>query len=253
MKEQQIHTTETHAKPWGFWATMGFSFIIGVFFILIQVVVLIIIAFNGPIEDLDQFMAQIEELENNGFCLAVMTIVGGIFIIPIILFFAWLRKGIPLDVYMGFKRFTLRELWVWSLILIAFIAASDLILYSSGHSIFSPFMIETYLSAGSVPLLLFALLIMAPLVEEFFIRGFLLQGLRYSWLGTGGAIIITSVIWTLMHTQYELIALIHIFITGIILGGAFIKTNSIYIPLILHFLMNLIATVELMIYLHLLT
>ncbi len=253
MNEQQPQSIETQAKPWGFWATVGFSFIIGVIFILIQLAVIIIIAINGPIEDFDQFVAQIEKLENNGFCLAVMTIIGGVIIIPIILFFAWLRKEISLDDYMGFKQFTLRELWVWSLILIAFIAASDLVLYSSGHSIFSPFMIETYLSAGSVPLLLFALLVMAPLVEELFIRGFLLQGLRYSWLGTGGAIILTSVIWTLMHTQYELIALVHIFITGIILGGAFIKTNSIYIPLILHFLMNLIATVELMIYLHLLT
>lgn len=106
-------------------------------------------------------------------------------------------------------------------------------------------MLEVYGTAGNaLPLLWLALIVAAPFSEEFLFRGFLFTGLKESRLGAYGTILITSLIWASIHAQYDLYGITTIFVAGIFLGFARLKTNSIWLCVLLHGLMNLIATLQ---------
>jgi membrane protease YdiL (CAAX protease family) len=94
------------------------------------------------------------------------------------------------------------------------------------------------------PLLWFALMVMAPLSEEILFRGFVFKGLQNSRVGAIGAILIANIVWSAMHAQYDAYGIAQVFIAGLLLGAARLKTNSIYVPIAMHSFMNLIATVE---------
>ena len=78
----------------------------------------------------------------------------------------------------------------------------------------------------------------------FFTGGFMFSGLKSSRIGPIGAIILTSLIWAGLHTQYDLYGMCQIFAGGLLLGYARLKSGSIFVPLAMHALMNLIATIE---------
>ena len=95
-----------------------------------------------------------------------------------------------------------------------------------------------------------ALIVAAPLGEEFLFRGFLLEGFRHPWLGTFGAVLLTSVLWAALHMQYVYFGIVMILAVGIFLGYCRLKTGSLWLCIWLHAFMNLVATVELLIYLN---
>jgi membrane protease YdiL (CAAX protease family) len=66
-----------------------------------------------------------------------------------------------------------------------------------------------------------------------------------------GAVIITSLIWSALHAQLDAFALAGTFVGGLLLGWAMLKTRSVYIPIIMHTTWNLIATIEVALYLKL--
>jgi uncharacterized protein len=92
------------------------------------------------------------------------------------------------------------------------------------------------------------LLVAAPLMEETLFRGFMIRGIERSRLGAAGAIIIASAAWTLMHVQYDGYGMSQVFLMGILLGAARLRTQSLYPPLAMHSLANLIATIELIVF-----
>ena len=47
-----------------------------------------------------------------------------------------------------------------------------------------------------------------------------------------------------IHQQYDLYGVANVFAAGLLLGYARLRTNSIYSGLLMHALMNLIATIE---------
>jgi uncharacterized protein len=92
--------------------------------------------------------------------------------------------------------------------------------------------------------LTFASLLLAPLLEEIIFRqsGFRLW--RHSWPGLYGTLILTSLLFMLMHWgQYNLTMLVLMFLFGILLGLAREKTGSLLVPVILHALNNLFTVV----------
>ena len=82
----------------------------------------------------------------------------------------------------------------------------------------------------------------APIVEELLFRGFLFSQLKTTKLGVNGSIILTSLIWTSIHLQYDLFLLIPIFLLGLFLGYLMHKYNSLYLVIIVHAVHNLQAT-----------
>jgi len=93
-------------------------------------------------------------------------------------------------------------------------------------------------------------MVAAPLGEETLFRGFFFQGLLRSRLGAPGAIALSSLFWALIHVQYDAYGIATIFVTGLFLGYARLKTQSLYVPIFLHSLNNLGATLELLWFTH---
>lgn len=91
------------------------------------------------------------------------------------------------------------------------------------------------------PLMLYIVAILvAPLVEEVFFRGFLFAGLlpRYGWLK---AAIISSFIFSVIHMQVY--AILPLFLLGFVFAFLFYRSHSVWPGIILHFIVNLLSIV----------
>lgn len=86
----------------------------------------------------------------------------------------------------------------------------------------------------------FRIVIIAPVIEEMFFRGLLLRGYlkRYS---TPAAILVTALLFGLMHVQYLMI--IWGFIFGLLLAWLYLLTRSLWPCIIVHSFSNLTALI----------
>ncbi|MCY6371170.1 CPBP family intramembrane glutamic endopeptidase [Clostridium ganghwense] len=82
-----------------------------------------------------------------------------------------------------------------------------------------------------------AAVFLAPIVEEFIFRGIILNRLRMT-RSTGTAIIISSILFGLMHGE---LAFLGAFVFGIIMCLVYIKTENLMNTISIHFFNNLIA------------
>jgi membrane protease YdiL (CAAX protease family) len=93
-----------------------------------------------------------------------------------------------------------------------------------------------------VPPLMVGVVLLAPLTEEIVFRGLLLQGLRRTWLGALGALLVTSALFSLIHAaQYGLVQLVSMFALGLLLGVLRLAGGSLTLAILLHSLNNTVA------------
>jgi membrane protease YdiL (CAAX protease family) len=92
-----------------------------------------------------------------------------------------------------------------------------------------------------VALRIAAIGILGPIAEEIVMRGALLHRLRKTRVGALGAIMIVAVVWAALHYRYEpgLVALIAA--DGIVLGLARVYGRSLWLPILMHVLANLLS------------
>ena len=232
--------------PWGLGATIGWSLLIGFAMLMVQGAVLFTYGFAVTAATGQRQMPDPKELAENGLVLSLATLTSAPMVVGLCVLFAWLRRK-PSD-YLGLRMPAARVTLRWMGWFVLFAAASDILTVLIGRSIVPDFMVRAIQTAVVPPLLWLAVVIAAPVSEEFFFRGFLFEGLHRSRLHAGGAILITSLLWTVIHQQYDLWQLMWIFTAGILLGIARVKTGSLLLCILLHGLMNLIATMEAIIY-----
>jgi len=240
-----VEEPESPRRPWGFWATVGLSATVMMVFLVAQTVVYIPFAIQEFSRNPRGNPAEMSaHLEANGLLLALATITSTTFCVPLVLLFARLRRQMPLGEYLGLRPISWGSLAKWLALSALFVLSIDGLTFLLSRDVVPSSMIEAYQTAGFVPLLWIALVCAAPLFEETFFRSFLLQGFRYSWLGSVGAIVITSFLWAIIHLQYDLYQISIIFFGGLLLGTARLKTGSVYVVIAMHALWNMIATVE---------
>jgi tetratricopeptide (TPR) repeat protein len=87
-----------------------------------------------------------------------------------------------------------------------------------------------------------AVVIVGPIVEEILFRGLIYAALERR-LGISGAIVISSLLFALVHLQ--VVYFIPIFCLGLVLGWARSRTNSLGLPILIHILNNSIALIAL--------
>ena len=83
---------------------------------------------------------------------------------------------------------------------------------------------------------LFVVVIVAPVFEEFYVRGILLTRWTVKW-GVIPAVIVSSVAFSLAHV----INPIGIFFVGCVLAVFYIRTQSLFVPIGIHFVNNLLS------------
>ncbi len=86
--------------------------------------------------------------------------------------------------------------------------------------------------------MLLALLVIAPIFEELLCRGVILEAIRRKH---GGfiACVLSSLIFGVMHLEPQ--AVLNAFMIGMLLGYLYIRTNSIFAPMLIHLFNNVIA------------
>ncbi|MEM9080781.1 MAG: type II CAAX endopeptidase family protein [Verrucomicrobiota bacterium] len=232
-------------KPWGAGWALLWGFLVFVFWSGAQGVVggfYVVIGHGGKPEDLS---AAMEALPKDGDAVGVMTFVGALVGCALILAIVKL-KGTTFARGLGLRW---PVWWAWPVSIVATFVG--LIVIGLALSPFrqseevEPFMLEMIQGTDFLVLLFLGVVVGAPLFEEFFFRGLLHEGLKQSFLGRWGAILLTAGFFAVIHLQYEdPTAFVMLFFLGLMFGWARELTGSLWIPIAMHAFNNLFATVR---------
>jgi len=245
MMSPQQENSNSPRLHWGGTATLLFGMGIACVFLVIQIIVIGI--FTG-LEASSQQAADVEKivdgLINNGFVLSIGSVATTFVCVPLIFLIIKLKHGVTIRDYLGIRFIKIKAFFPWAAMIVLFLICYDLFTHAIGRPIVPEFMITAYKTAKVQPLFWTALIVMAPISEEIFFRGFLFKGFQSTFLKTTGTVLLTSLLWAVIHTQYDYYDITAIFIMGVILGVARIKSKSILTTIYLHGFMNLVATIE---------
>ena len=234
-------------RPWGFWATMGFSTVVVVVQIIIAAAVAVVFVIACP-EAADKPKALANPFESNGLFMSAIFLASAPPCSALIVLLAWLRhKQYPLRKYLGLAKPRLWRLLGWTAASVALVAAGDVVSYLMGQPVVPQFMVDVYKTSYFPPLLFFTLIVVGPAFEELLVRGFMLEGIRRSRAGPVVALLVTSVLWAACHTQYSWHGIVAILVYGLLLGLARMKTNCLWTCFAMHAATNLLATVQVMV------
>jgi len=131
--------------------------------------------------------------------------------------------------------------------LVALVLGWEGVSYAMGRETSAGFMVDVLKSAraeGALWLLVISFCVVAPITEEFLTRGFLYRGWSESFLRPAGAIVLSSLVWTAMHLQYDWFFFGEIFSIGLLFGYLRYRSGSIWLTVILHGLNNFAATLQ---------
>jgi hypothetical protein len=182
--------------------------------------------------------------ENNGSILAVGILAGAPVVVGCCWLCARLRRSMAPDDYLAIKPLPFREAWRWCIRLLVLALASDALSALLGRPIVPEAMLQAYQTADNLPLLWLAVIVAAPLSEEVFFRGFLFKGFAHSRLGWVGATVLISLLWAAVHAQYDWYGRATIFVSGGLLGWARWRTGSLFAPILMHALLNLVGALQ---------
>jgi membrane protease YdiL (CAAX protease family) len=138
----------------------------------------------------------------------------------------WPRRG---EVVLGFAA------------MVALIIVGNVLSWLLGRSLVTPFQIDIYTTASASGWLLwlwFAIVVLTPIGEEILFRGFLFRGWLQSPRDAWSVIVVTSLLWALIHVQYDWYVISQIFVFGLLLGWMRWATGSTILTLLLHALIN---------------
>jgi len=233
------------AGPWKFWGTTLWGLAI--------IATMVIVGSGGTFAGLlwlkpdpNLTMPQLEALIlSNSLLLAV--IFGAAMACALaVLLLAVRLSGLSAREYLGLTLPRRRDLLIGLAALAALYA-----IYLLSSRLFAPHAPEWFkgvyrrsLGADTLPALAVAIVLLAPLGEELIVRGFLLRGWAASRMGPTFAIILTSALWTGMHTQYEPFVLSYIFGIGLLLGWLRQRTGSTLLTMMLHATQNAIVLAQ---------
>jgi membrane protease YdiL (CAAX protease family) len=149
--------------------------------------------------------------------------------------------------YFGLKWPAARDVTFGIATLVVLIAAGDALLYLSGCDVVTAFQLQSYTTAaaaGLLPAMLAAAIVIAPAGEEVLFRGFLFRGWVRSPQLVWPAIAVISILWAILHIQYDWTGMLQIFVIGLFLGWMRWRSGSLVLTFFLHALFNLEGTLE---------
>jgi len=235
------------SQYWGFWGTIGFGLLIFIAFSIVQSMILIAYGFYreglGTTTNNSDIQNIIQKFAYDGDLISIAEIPSALIGIALVIFFASLKKTQTVTNYLQLhipeqatKTF-LKWIGVMLILFVVMEVANQVLERETPD-----FMLKVYSSTSNKFMLWIAVAVAAPFFEEFLFRGFLFEGLLNSRAGVGGAIVLTSASWAIIHMQYDSFEIISIFLIGIIFSIAKLKTRSLYVPIAMHMFMNLTAS-----------
>jgi membrane protease YdiL (CAAX protease family) len=110
-----------------------------------------------------------------------------------------------------------------------------------GRPVVTEFVVEVYRTGEPLLLVATALVVVAPVFEELFFRGFLFSALAAGRLGRTGATLATTAVWTAVHAQYDVYELGQVAVLGGLFAWARLRSGSLLPPICMHAAVNAIA------------
>ena len=181
-----------------------------------------------------------------GLTISLSVIMG----LPAVLAALWLAirmSRMPFADYLALRWTSWINFLIGVVALFVLIMGWDMLSRATGREVTPGFMGDVLQSAradGALWLLVIAFCVAAPVTEEFFARGFLYRGWSESFLGPAGAIVLSSLVWTALHLQYDWFFFGEVFSIGLLLGYLRYRSNSIWLTVFVHGLNNLAAVVQ---------
>jgi len=123
----------------------------------------------------------------------------------------------------------------------------DGITWLFGRDIVTPFQLDIYRTAsaaGWLPWLLLTVVVVTPISEEMLFRGFLFCGWHRSPRDVWPLIIVTALLWAVVHLQYDPYVIAQVFAYGWVLGWLRWVTGSTILTMFLHGVINFEGMVE---------
>ncbi|OPY97246.1 abortive infection protein [Bradyrhizobium sacchari] len=234
--------TPAPPRVWKFWGTALWGlFIFAAMFVGQIGAILLLVALRGlPID-----MASIQSVGQEPRALALSVITG----LPATLAAVWLairfKKASFVD-YLALYWPSWKQLLFGTVGLVLIVLAWEVTSRSLGREATPGFMTDLLKSGrdtGAALLLLVAFSVAAPMSEEVLARGFLFRGWSASFLRVSGAILLSSLVWTIVHLQYDLYFLAEVFTIGLWFGYMRHRAGSLWLTIILHALNNMTAVV----------
>jgi uncharacterized protein len=155
--------------------------------------------------------------------------------------------GEDLFAYLALDVPRRREVTIAVAGLAVLIIVGDMLLVALGHGLVSPFELEihrTALAERAVLPLWIAMIVVAPVGEEILFRGFLFRGFIHEPRNALPGILAISLIWALLHVQYDWLGTLLVFVIGVFLGYVRLWSGSTTLVILLHMLLNLDSVVE---------
>ena len=229
----------------GVWVTLGLGFVVLALFVATQLGCLIVLTTHtiGRVagseiepEGLSEALAQTGlYLSFGGTTSALVATLAVVFIVAA-------RKDTTIALELALSRVRHLVIAKWVGLALLFAALLWLLGWWVGRPPVSAPVVVAYQTARGLGWLWFTAVVMAaPLFEEFYFRGFLLSGLMRSRLGSSGAVLATSIVWSAIHLQYESFELGALLIFGVVLGWARVATGSIIPCLVMHAAFNAVS------------
>jgi CAAX protease family protein len=231
-------------QPWGRLATLGLG---AAAFAGGQIVALAVLTWWYGAG-----LANLPDFAQDGTAISLFIIVSAPVQVALLMLFAS-RTGGSATNYLGLVLPRRGEVLVAIAATAALIAIEDGLSSLSGHAIVPKFQSDLYQSAGaagSLPLLWLAIVVVTPIGEETLFRGFLFRGWLRSPHDVWPVIVVTALIWAMLHVQYDWFVMSQEFALGVLLGWLRWATGSTVLTMLLHGLVNIEAMIETIVALH---
>lgn len=223
-------------RPWGFWGTLGWALLAAAASMIVTIVFVFVWMATHAL--------QIPDIKDGAF-ITNASVIATLAPLIVLVIAIKVRKWRLRD-YLALTAPRLRDValgvGVFALLILAFEAAALIFGLDDGSASTN----ETYRAArlaGVLPLLWLAVVVVAPIGEELLFRGFLHRGWAASWLGVPGTVLLTALLWALLHQQYNWLGIAVIFSMGIALGWLRQRSGSTMLTMVLHALNNLFSMV----------
>ena len=232
-----VEPEEIHPPPRLGFTLLSTALVLGAYLVLQVVVTVVLIA-----------ALDLDPTERMGDLIALGVILSALpctFLLLLILDRGGRARGMDPRTWLALRPVRGSTMLAWVVFAFLLLQLADLVTVELGRSPVPPVMETIIETTRYTTLLWFALVIAAPVFEEALFRGYLYEGLRRTKIGAGGTIVVTTLLWTLLHVaQYDLFFLVLIALIGILLGIARERTGSLYVPLAIHGVNNLLSTLQ---------
>jgi membrane protease YdiL (CAAX protease family) len=241
------------AGRWPFWRTLGWGLVVMIVSSVVQVLAIAgagiadLFRLHRTFGSLTSFYQLVISDAAKGDVLAGTVIVSDLACVATILLIVAVKR-LPARDYLAVRPVRVPVLlkWVGVLLIYVVLTSGAATLF---HVDFGGAAMGDLLTHIQRPWLFWiAVVLAAPLFEEVFFRGFLFRGFEATFLKTTGTIILTAILWAMLHVQYNAYGIAFIAGAGILFGLARAKTGSLLVPLVLHAGMNFAETVALTLY-----